>query len=165
MRKGTSGSASTIVQATPEQVYDTVSDVTRVPEWSPECVGGRWVGGATGPEVGARFEGRNRRGPVRWRTRSKVVAAERPREFAFATAAPIYGELARWSYEIEPGDQEGTSRLTERYEILRDLPKPIIFFEKRMLRVPDRELDLQHNLEVSVERVREVIEADQPRVG
>ena len=165
MRKGTSGSASTIVQAPPEQVYDTVSDVTRVPEWSPECVGGRWLGGATGPEVGARFEGRNRRGPVRWRTRPKVVAADRPREFAFVMGLPGYGALTKWSFEVEPGEQEGTSRLTESYEILRDLPKPIVFFEKRMLRVPDRERDLQHNLEVSVERVREVIEADQPRVG
>ena len=165
MRKGTSGSASTVVQATPEQVYDTVSDITRVPEWSPECVGGRWLGGANGPEVGARFEGRNRRGPVRWRTRPTVVAANRPHEFAFVMGLPGYGALTRWTYEVEPGDHEGTSRMTETYEILRDLPRPVVLFERLLLRVSDRERDLQQNLRVSVERVREIIEAEQPRVG
>lgn len=165
MRKGASGRASTTVQAPPERVYDTVSDVTRVPEWSPECVGGRWVGGADGPAVGARFEGRNRRGPVRWRTRPKVVAADRPREFAFVMGLPGYGALTRWTYEIEPGGDDGTSRLTESFEMLRDLPGPILAFERYLLRVPDRRRDLQHNLEVSVERLREVIEADQQRVG
>lgn len=165
MRKGTSGRASTVVQATPEQVYDTVSDVTRVPEWSPECVGGRWLGDADGPEVGARFEGRNRRGIVRWRTRPKVVAAQRPREFAFVMGLPGYGAMTRWTYEIEPGEDEGTSRLTESFEILRDLPGPIVAFEKHLLRVPDRAKDLQDNLETSVARIREVAERDAARAG
>ena len=165
MRKGTSGSASAVVRATPEEVYDTVSDVTRVPEWSPECVGGRWLGGATGPEVGARFEGRNRRGPARWRTRPKVVAADRPREFAFVMGLPVYGALTRWTYTIEPGQQQGTSRLTESFEMLRDLPGPLVAFERYVLRVPDRQRDLQQNLETSVARIREVVESDAARTG
>ena len=36
--------------------------------WSPECTGGKWVGGATGPAVGARFKGSNRHGVMRWTT-------------------------------------------------------------------------------------------------
>ena len=165
MRQGTRGEASVEIQATPEEVYDTVSDITRVPEWSPECVGGRWLGGATGPEVGARFEGRNRRGPARWRTRPKVVAADRPREFAFVMGLPGYGAMTRWTYEVEPGEGEGTARLTESFEILRDLPRPIVMFERYVLRVEDRQRDLQENLETSVARIREVVEADSARTG
>lgn len=160
MRQGTRGEASLEIRATAEQVYDTISDITRVPEWSPECVGGRWLDGATGPVVGARFEGRNRRGMARWRTRPKVVVAERPRAFAFDMGLPVYGKMTRWTYRLEPGEDEGTTRLSESFEILRDLPVPIVMFERYVLRVPDRRRDLQANIETSVARIREVIERD-----
>jgi hypothetical protein len=53
--------------ASTERVWDLVSDVTRVGEFSPETFEAEWLGGASGPEVGARFRGhvrRNGRGPV-----------------------------------------------------------------------------------------------------
>ena len=53
--------------ATPAKVWDLVSDVTRIGEFSPETFDAKWVGGATGPELGARFKGhvkRNGRGPI-----------------------------------------------------------------------------------------------------
>ena len=43
----------------PEEVYDLVADVTRMSEFSPEVVSCRWLDGATGPAVGARFEAVN----------------------------------------------------------------------------------------------------------
>ena len=66
MREGTSGSATVVVRATPDEVYDTVSDVTRVPQWSSECVRAARVGRIEGPAVGARFRGVNRRDLVAW---------------------------------------------------------------------------------------------------
>jgi hypothetical protein len=163
MRKGTSGSATVTVQAAPELVYDVVSDVRRTPEWSPECVGARWVGGATGPEVGARFEGRNRHGAIRWRTRPKVVVADRPGEFAFVMGLPGFGALTRWTYRIEEGGAAGTSEVTESFEMLRDLPKVLDLFERLVLRIPDRQQDLQANIETSLERLRRVVEQDASR--
>jgi hypothetical protein len=158
MRKGTSGSAVVTVEATPEEVYDVVTDVRRIPEWSPECTHARWLGNVDGPRVGARFEGRNRRGVARWVTRPRVVAARRPHEFAFVMRLPVFGDLTRWRYEIEPGERPGTSRVTESFAMLRDLPFVLDVFERVILRVPDRQQDLQENIETSLQRLRAVIE-------
>lgn len=165
MRKGTTGSATVTVDASPEEVYDLVTDVSRIPEWSPECVQAKWIGGATGPAVGARFAGWNKRGLARWRTTVRVESAERPREFAFVMGAPGIGDLTRWTYRIEPGEQSGTSRVTESFEMVRDLPKAVTYFERYLMRVPDREPDLQQNLETSLERLRRVVERSRPAAG
>ena len=82
------GSATTTVNAPIGDVFAAVTDVTRIGEWSPECIGCRWVGDATGPTVGARFEGDNvaSLGPVtlkRWTTTSEVVAFEPNAVFEF----------------------------------------------------------------------------------
>ncbi len=45
-------SGSVVVDATPEQLYALVSDVTRTGQWSPICRECWWDEGA-GPEVGA----------------------------------------------------------------------------------------------------------------
>ena len=55
------------INATPDQVWDLVSDVTRIGEYSPETFEAEWLDGATGPAVGASFRGhvkRNGKGPI-----------------------------------------------------------------------------------------------------
>jgi len=37
------------IAATPQRLYELVSDLQRMGEWSPENCGGRWVRGASGP--------------------------------------------------------------------------------------------------------------------
>ena len=57
--------------APPEKVWDLVSDVTRIGEFSPETFEAEWLDGATGPVVGAKFRGhvkRNGKGPIYWVT-------------------------------------------------------------------------------------------------
>ena len=58
-------SVSIEIETPPERVYELVSDVTRMGDWSPECTSCSWTDGATGPAVGARFKARNKghRGP------------------------------------------------------------------------------------------------------
>src|SRR5687767_630723 len=100
------------VAAPADALYAMVSDVTRMGEWSPENLGGRWLGAATGPAVGARFRGSNRRGLRRWSTTCTVVAADPGRRFAFEVAfAGI--PVARWSYEFAPGN--GDTVVTETW--------------------------------------------------
>ena len=41
------GRSSIDVAAPPELVYDLISDVTRMGEWSPECYRCEWLDGAT----------------------------------------------------------------------------------------------------------------------
>ena len=75
-------------------------------EWSPENVGGRWLDGATGPEVGARFQGANRRGWRRWSTTCRVAEAEPGRRFSVDvvfSGVPV----SRWTYDFQP-DGEAT---------------------------------------------------------
>ncbi len=75
--------ASETIAADPDTLYDLVSDLTQMGKWSPEASGGRWVGGATGPAVGAKFLGNNRSGWRRWSTSSEITAADRGKRFAF----------------------------------------------------------------------------------
>ncbi len=93
------------IEAPAGVLYALVSDVTRTGEWSPENVGGRWLDGAAGPVVGARFRGANRRGWRRWSTTCTVVVAEPGRTFAFdVRVAGI--RTSRWSYAFLPaGDR------------------------------------------------------------
>ncbi|HEX7166251.1 MAG TPA: SRPBCC family protein, partial [Acidimicrobiales bacterium] len=60
---------STTIGAPPDAVHAIVSDVTRMGEWSPECVRCEWKDAAR-----TRFKGYNRRGIRRWSTSSVVVA-------------------------------------------------------------------------------------------
>jgi hypothetical protein len=88
------------VAATVEQVYALVSDLSGMAEVAQEYSGGRWLGSAAGPEVGARFRGANRRGLRVWRTVSTVTDAG-PTRFAFEVSS--FGlPVSRWQYDIEP---------------------------------------------------------------
>ena len=49
------------MNATPEEVWALVSDVTQIGRYSPETFEGEWLDGATGPAVGARFRGHVKR--------------------------------------------------------------------------------------------------------
>jgi Polyketide cyclase / dehydrase and lipid transport len=102
-------SDSIIVARSPEDLYDMVSDVTRMGEWSPECRAGTWDDGA-GPSVGSWFTGVNATADREWEKRCEVIAAERGREFAFVTE----GTGARWRYTFVPVD--GGREVTESWE-------------------------------------------------
>lgn len=91
------------IKAPADQVWNMVSDLTRMGEWSPEADGGEWIGGATGPRPGAKFRGSNHHGTKRWKTVAKVVEAEPGRRFAFRVSA-MGVPVADWSYDIEPTD-------------------------------------------------------------
>ncbi|MCZ4611617.1 SRPBCC family protein [Streptomyces sp. Lzd4kr] len=110
------------IAAPAEQVYDTVSDLPRSGQWSPECKGGRWVSGEPGT-VGAIFRGENVRdsgviswAPVirgAWQTESEIVEAS-GRVFRWNVLDSSRNrQESVWSYEIQPMD--GGCRLTHHY--------------------------------------------------
>ena len=110
-------SESVVVDAAPEALYDLVAELTRMGEWSPECVRVEWEDGASGPAVGARFIGHNVGGPfklMRWSRHGTVLTADRGREFAFATEEGGR-EGTVWRYQFEP--VEGGTRVTESYGV------------------------------------------------
>ena len=102
------------VEAPVERVWELVSDVTRMGEWSPEVYEAQWVDGATGPAVGARFKARNRRfGFVKYANTSIVVAAVPAQEFAFVQGSAEKFRM-KWTYRLVPSGA-GTD-LTESWE-------------------------------------------------
>jgi uncharacterized protein YndB with AHSA1/START domain len=106
-------SASIEINAAPEVVWALVADITRMGEWSPECVRAHWEDGATGPEVGAHFHGYNQAGTFEWDAPCIVTDCEPGKVFAFAV--PRDGEtLNRWRFEFTP-TPTGT-RLTESFD-------------------------------------------------
>jgi hypothetical protein len=104
-------SESIVVARSPEVLYDMVSDVTRMGEWSPVCQACWWDDG-DGPRAGAWFTGRNELPERTWETRSQVVAADRGREFAFE----VNSGWVRWGYTFTAVDS-GT-QVTESWEFL-----------------------------------------------
>jgi uncharacterized protein YndB with AHSA1/START domain len=152
MERGTRGEAHVHIAAPPEVVYDVVSDVTRMCEWSPETTKCEWLDGATGAAVGARFKGSNKRGFVTWSTKPTVVVAEPGREFAFEVATDV-----RWSYRFEV-EGDGT-KVTEAFEMLRDLRWYYAFAERWLMRVKDRRADLEQGMTETLQRIQQAVEA------
>jgi Polyketide cyclase / dehydrase and lipid transport len=116
------GSVTVHMAAPAAQIWDVVSDVTNIGEFSPETFEAEWIDGFSGPEVGARFRGhvrRNGRGPVYWTT-CKVIACEPGREFAFAVVMRADAPVNTWRYRLEP-DDDGTD-VTESFELASTLP-------------------------------------------
>jgi uncharacterized protein YndB with AHSA1/START domain len=107
------GSASIEIGAAPEKVWSLIADVTRMGEWSPECVRAEWADGATGPEVGAHFHGYNKAGTFEWDVPCIVTVSDAGRVFEFL--APRGGEIqTRWRFEMAPNGA-GTT-LTESFD-------------------------------------------------
>ena len=102
--------------ATPERVWDLISDIRNTGRWSPETIDAQWVDGATAPAVGVRFRGKVRRNgywPVYWTT-CEIIACEPGREFAFAVV--IAGQkLNVWRYSFAPVD--GGVEVTESFSL------------------------------------------------
>lgn len=155
LRAGDVVRASTWVDATPREVYEVVADVTRYPEWSPECVEASWVDEST-------FRGRNQRRFAKWTTSARVVVREPGSEFAFVVES-MGGDFTRWTYRIEPSG--AGSLLTQSVEMCVDLPRGAIYFERLFLRVRDRAADLQGNLDSSIRQIRQIVEIGRTSTG
>ena len=116
------GSVTVRFAAQPGVVWDLVSDVTRIGEFSPETFEAQWLDDATGPRTGARFRGhvrRNGRAPVYWTT-CTVTASDPGREFAFAVGGPGGATVNTWRYRLEP--VPGGTDVTESFELPGTLP-------------------------------------------
>jgi hypothetical protein len=109
-----SASVSMHVDAPPEAVYELVSDLPRMGEWSPETQRCEWRGEAQAAAVGARFKGYNRIGWRRWSTKGTVVVADPGRELAWDVHSVFNLPVARWRYVMRPvGDGTEVTESTE----------------------------------------------------
>ena len=83
------------INAPVSKVWSLVSDVSRMPQWSPQCR----IMRALGPiRPGTRTINLNRRGMLFWPTTSVITEVVPERKFAFRI--PLNTTV--WSYELEP---------------------------------------------------------------
>ena len=141
----TQGSASIEINRDPAAVFAAIADVTRMGEWSPECTSGRWVGGATGPAVGAKFEGDNRfmmagMALKKWTTTSEVTACVPGEVFEFVAEG-----FTTWRYELQP-DGAGT-KVTESFSFDASKGFQGFLYEKVMRRSSTMTKGMQRTLE------------------
>ncbi len=107
--------------ATPEDVWELVSDVTKIGLFSPETFEAEWLDGATAPAVGAKFRGhvkRNGKGPTYWTT-CTVLECEPGRTFGFGVGPPDK-PINVWRYQLAP-QGDGTD-VTESFQLAQTAP-------------------------------------------
>ena len=142
------------IAASPDEVYGIVTDIAQMGRLSPECTGGKWLDGATGPAVGARFKGTNKRGFARWSTTNEVLAATPGEEFTFKTLQSGY----QWTYRMAP-DGDGTL-VTESRAAFRERPLVAKVFTKILLGGEDGHTDeLRAGMQQTLERVKAIAES------
>ena len=145
--------ASVEVDAPVPDVWAVVSDLARMPEWSPE-LRRLWLLGRGGPRVGTTLLGVNRRGLAVWPTTSRLVRLEPPRAVAWHTRE----SGATWTYELE--DVEGRTRLTAR----RDLPafsRGTTVLGPLIGGAQGHDRELAEGLRLTLQRIKATIEATQ----
>lgn len=102
------------IERRPEEVWDLITDVGRIGEFSPETVGAEWLDGASGPEVGARFQGKNKFAMFEWSRVCTVDESESPTRFGYKVGDRFDGSpTGRWSFELA-ADGEATI-VVQRY--------------------------------------------------
>jgi len=129
------------IAASPEAVWELVTDINLPARFSSEFTGAEWVGGAHGAVLGACFEGHNHHDAIgTWTTTSTVVECEPGRTFAWAVG-DAGKPSATWRFDLAPdGDGTqvtfvarigpGTSGLTPAIEAMPDKEERII--ERRL---------------------------------
>jgi polyketide cyclase/dehydrase/lipid transport protein len=163
--------AQVSVSATPELVYQVVSDLPRSAEWSPECLGGEWVSGVPGA-VGSVFRGHNHRtedvvawAPVvrgGWRTESEVISAEPGRSFRWSMRdSRGTKQDSVWSYELEPA--EGGCLLTHHFRMgaategIREITAEMDEIARRRF-FSEWQEKLAGDVEATVRRIKDIVE-------
>jgi len=94
----------TWIEASPQRVWQVVSNVELMPTLSTELQSVEWLDGLTEPAVGARFVGHNKHDALgEWSTTSHVIECEPERVFAWAVDDPK-NPTAIWRFRLEPKD-------------------------------------------------------------
>ena len=157
MRSARSGEVKVHIDAPPQKVWDTLVDIERMGDWSPECHQVRWLDGAKSPaKVGARFKGSNKYDWLRWSMKCEVKAADPGREFSWSTMRGDR-EMVRWRYVLDPSD--GGTNLTESFECLW-LPLDARFAEDFLMR--DRDHRREDGMRKTLDRIKAAVESDTP---
>jgi hypothetical protein len=149
------------IDAPAGRVWPLVSDISLMPGMSAELQSVQWLDGATGPALGARFEGRNRHEALgEWSATSCVVEFEPGRVFGWAVGDP--GDpAALWRFRLEPASGgtdlsqwvqlgPGRSGLSLAIEAMPDKEQKIVFVRMR---------EFERNMTATLAQIKKLAEA------
>jgi hypothetical protein len=142
------------MSASPQAVWELVSDVTNTGKFSPETFEAEWIEGSAGPAVGARFRGhvkRNGKGPIYW-TKCTVTECEPGQVFAFGVDGPGGKPVNTWRYEFKPSG-DGTD-VTESFNLANMLPLRLYW----MIMGRRRGRTNVNGMRTTLERIKAVVE-------
>ena len=147
------GEVSLHIKASPAEVWDLVSDITRIGEFSPETFEARWRHGYDHAEVGAKFKGhvkRNGVGPTYW-SPCTVTRCEPERHFEF-TVGTDTTSLNNWGYQLQ-AQNDGTL-VTEYFRLETSIPMRVYWTLLGALRRRTNE----RGMRTTLERMKAVLE-------
>jgi uncharacterized membrane protein len=147
-------SVTVAMDAPAQRVWDVVADIRNTGKFSPETFEAEWLGGATGPAMGATFRGhvkRNEIGPIYWTT-CRVTACEPGSEFGFEV---LIGDrpVNNWHYRFTPA--RGGTEVTESFRMNEGLMTTVFGLFGGQLRTRRNIRDMRKTLE----RIKAVVEA------
>lgn len=144
---------SRTIAASPAAVFDAITDITRMGEWSPETYAGEWADGVSGPAVGASFIGHNRNGHHEWATEATITELVPNERFFFDCSSRGF-VFAKWGYTIESVD--GGCVVTEYAQDLR--PESALERSAQISGVTDRLAHNEAGMRATLERLAAAVE-------
>jgi hypothetical protein len=142
------------MNATPDDIWALISDITNTGRFSPETFEAEWLGGTTAPAVGAKFRGhvrRNGRGPVYWTT-CRITSCDPGRAFGFAVEGGKR-DINNWLYELAPSPDGGTD-VTESFALNKSAFTKVYW----AIAGKARGRYNQKNMQQTLERIKEAAE-------
>ncbi|MFJ9776749.1 SRPBCC family protein [Kitasatospora sp. NPDC101157] len=107
------------VAAPPTRVWALVSNITTPTRFGGELYEAEWLDGATGPEVGATFVGRNRAEQLgSWETVSRISDCRPDQAFGWEVRGrdgDFSRPVALWRFDLEPA--ENGTRLRQSFAL------------------------------------------------
>ncbi len=138
------------INAPVSTVWKLVSDLDRMPQWSPQCRLMKAIGGV---RPGARTINMNRRGKLIWPTTSRITEMVPERKLAWR----VNENNTVWSYELEP--TEAGTRLVETRNAENGTKAMSTFLVgKFMGGVPSFENELVEGMNDSLARIKAAAE-------
>jgi uncharacterized protein YndB with AHSA1/START domain len=140
------------INAPVSRVWELVADLSRMPQWSPQCRRMRVLGQL---RPGARTINLNRRGLMVWPTTCTITEVIPEKKLAFR----VNENNTVWSYELEPTESGGTRLIESRHA--ENGVKPISNFlvNRFMGGVPNFEQELLDGMNASLARIKAAAES------
>lgn len=138
------------INAPVSKVWTLVSDLSLMPQWSPQCLLMKTIGGL---RQGARTVNFNRRGFLFWPTTSRIIELIPEKKLAFR----VNENGTVWSYELEP-TEAGTRLLETRHAENGVKAVSNLLVNSLMGGVPNFEQELIDGMNASLIRIKEAAE-------